>query len=67
MCCVTREGSSACREEDNIEMNPTCKSYTGPSEMDSSGSGYASVANTTVNFGLHKRRTILWLVRQSLA
>jgi len=60
---VTRAGRSASREEHNIEMNPTCKSYAGPPVMDSSGSGYGSVANT----GLRKRREILWLVRQPLA
>lgn len=59
VCCVTRAWRSASREEDNIEMNPTCKSYAGPPVMDSSGSGYGSVANTTINFGLHKKREIL--------
>jgi len=67
VCCVTGARRSASRREDNIEMNPTCKSYAGPPVMVSSGSGYGSVANTTINFGLHKRQEILWLVRQPLA
>jgi hypothetical protein len=59
VCCVTRAGRSASRDLDNIKMNPTCKSYAGPPVMDSSGSGYGSVANITINFGLHKLQKIL--------
>jgi len=59
VCSATRAGRSASRDQDNIEMNPTCKSYAGPPVMDSSGSGYSSVSNITINFGLHKWQEIL--------